>query len=129
MTTWLTTEQAAARLGVKPETLYAYVSRGLLTNEREPGTRRSRYLRSDVERLAERRRAGGRAGGLEIIVETELTRLDPAGHLYYRGWDVDEAVEEASFEEIANWLWTGTAEAVPFEAPAAMRRAARRITS
>ncbi|WP_260584428.1 helix-turn-helix domain-containing protein [Streptomyces murinus] len=27
---WLTTEQAARRLGVKRETIYAYTSRGLL---------------------------------------------------------------------------------------------------
>src|SRR4051794_3913178 len=125
MTTWLTAEQAAARLGVKAETLYAYVSRGALTSEREPGTRRSRYLLADVERLAARRRSGGRAGGLDIIVETALTRLDPTGRLYYRGWDVDDAVREAGFEEVANWLWTGRREAVAFEAPPALLRAAR----
>ena len=33
----LTTAQAAERLGVKPETLYAYVSRGLIERHRTPG--------------------------------------------------------------------------------------------
>jgi citrate synthase len=122
---WLTSEQAAARLGVKPETLYAYVSRGVLASEREPGGRRSRYLRADVERLAARQRSGGRAGGLEIIVETELTRLDPTGHLYYRGWDVEDAVSEAGFEEVATWLWTGERAKPSFDAPAALKRAAK----
>src|SRR4051812_15335056 len=126
---WLTSEQAAERLGVKPETLYAYVSRKVLTSEREPGTRRSRYLRADVERLAARQRSGGRAGGLEVIVETQLTRLDPTGHLYYRGWDVEEAVKQAGYEEVATWLWTAKREqpAPAFEAPPALVKAVRAV--
>src|SRR5258705_11724426 len=103
---WMTTAEASTALGVKPETLYAYVSRGLVGSERSPGERRSRYLRADVERLAARGRAGGgRAGGLEIIVETELTLLDPSGHLYYRGWDVDDAAASATLGEGAQWVW------------------------
>ncbi|HEY8548202.1 MAG TPA: helix-turn-helix domain-containing protein, partial [Acidimicrobiales bacterium] len=100
---WLTSEAAAARLGVKPETLYAYVSRGAIRSERVPGTRRSRFLRADVERLAgKQRRGGGRAGALDVIVETELTFLDAAGRLLYRGWDVADAVAAgARFEAVA----------------------------
>jgi len=123
--TWLTSEQAAHRLGVKPETLYAYVSRGLIRSERVPGQRRSRFLRTDVERHAARSRVGGRAGGLEVVVETELTLLDPAGHLAYRGWDVVDAVEQATFEEVAAWLWTGERERRRFDAPPALLEAAR----
>lgn len=114
---WVTTEAAAARLGVKPNTLYAYVSRGLLRSERIPGSRRSRFARADVERLAASRRAGGRAGGLEVIIDTDLTMLDPAGRLTYRGWDVGDAVAEgASFEEVATWLWGGQRSDEPFVA-------------
>lgn len=126
--TWLSAAEAAARLGVKPETLYAYVSRGLIGSEREPGGRRSRYLRSDVERLAGRQRAGGRAGGLEIIVETELTLLDPAGRLHYRGWDVEVAAEEATFEEVASWLWTGERTRAVFALPDDVQRRIRRVS-
>ena len=35
----LTAQEAAERLGVKPATLYAYVSRGLLRRERGPDGR------------------------------------------------------------------------------------------
>jgi citrate synthase len=126
---WLTSEQASRRLGVKPETLYAYVSRGLIGSEREPGQRRSRYLRADVERLAGRQRSGGRAGGLEIIVETELTLLDPTGRLFYRGWDAADAANEATFETVARWLWTGERTAPTFTAPPAVARAAQRVAS
>jgi citrate synthase len=48
---YLTVEEAAQRLGVKPATLYAYVSRGMLRSYRE-GTKRQRlYRRAEVEAL------------------------------------------------------------------------------
>ena len=127
---WLTSEAAAARLGVKPETLYAYVSRGTVRSERVPGTRRSRFHRGDVERLAgKQRRGGGRAGALDVIVETELTFLDPAGHLRYRGWDVSDAVDRGvPFEEVAGWLWSGDRSPAVFRSPPAMADAARRVS-
>ncbi|MEA3056305.1 MAG: citrate synthase [Actinomycetota bacterium] len=104
---WLTATEAATALGVKPATLYAYVSRGLVGSERLPGGRTSRYARADVERLAARqRRPGAELGGLDIVIETAITRLDPAGRLAYRGWDVVDAAD-AGFEVVAHWLWTG----------------------
>ncbi len=126
----MTSEAAVQRLGVKPETLYAYVSRGIVQSERVPGSRRSRFLRADVERLAARQRGGGgRAGGLEVIIETELTKLDPSGELAYRGWDVVDAVADSTFEEVASWLWHGTRERKKFEASPPMTETAGRIAA
>ena len=52
---YLSASEACALLGVKPATLYAYVSRGLLSSFRQ-GIRRQRlYRRADVERLLELR--------------------------------------------------------------------------
>ena len=46
---YLTVGEAAERLGVKPVTLYAYVSRGVLPSYRQ-GTRRQRlYRRVDLD--------------------------------------------------------------------------------
>jgi citrate synthase len=104
---WLTASEATAILGVKPATLYAYVSRGLVARERDAGARTSRYARADVERLAGRGRAAAApTAGVEVRIETELTLLDPAGHLHYRGWDVTDAAD-AGFEVVSHWLWTG----------------------
>jgi citrate synthase len=128
-TDWLTATEAARLLAVKPETLYAYVSRGAVRSERTPGERRSRYARADVERLAARQRSGGRAGGQEIIVESALTLIEPAGKLYYRGWDVERAAEESTFETVASWLWTGERDDVPFTASAEIARSARRVVA
>ncbi len=48
---YLTVDEAAERLAVKPATLYAYVSRGVLRSYRQ-GTRRQRlYRRVDVDAL------------------------------------------------------------------------------
>ena len=126
---WLTSEAAARKLGVKPETLYAYVSRGMVRSEKVPNSRRSRFLRSDVEKLAGRQRGGGRAGGLELIIETDLTYLDPSGVLAYRGWNVADAVKTATFEEVASWLWHGDRARVDFVAPRDMRRIARELAT
>jgi excisionase family DNA binding protein len=59
---YLTAVEACALLGVKPQTLYAYVSRGILRSYRQGMRRRRLYLRRDVEALV-RLRPGGRRGG------------------------------------------------------------------
>ena len=54
----LTTREAAELLGVKPETVYAYVSRGQLGSRREPGGRGSTFDADEVAALARRNRRG-----------------------------------------------------------------------
>jgi citrate synthase len=106
--TSLSAKEAAERLGVKPQTLYAYVSRGLIRRTRPAGSRLSRYDRDDVERVATRARPVRGRAGPEIAVDSAITRLDPAGHLAYRGWDVTRAATEAHYEQVAAWLWGTT---------------------
>jgi citrate synthase len=48
---YLTVEEAAALLGVKRETLYAYVSRGILKSYRQGIKRQRLYRQADVARL------------------------------------------------------------------------------
>jgi citrate synthase len=48
---YLTVEEAARLLGVKPATLYAYVSRGILRSYRQGIKRQRLYRRAEVERL------------------------------------------------------------------------------
>ena len=108
MSEWVTATEAAARLGIQLPTLYAYVSRGLLVSHSIPGAHRgSRYRKADIDRLAGRSRGRAAAGAFSVVVDSALTLVDPSGHLYYRGWDVPAASREASFERVAEWLWTG----------------------
>jgi citrate synthase len=107
--TWITAREAAARLGVKPETLYAYVSRGLLRPERAVDGRTSRYRAADVDELARRGRPGGRparAGNIDVRITTSLTELTPDGPRY-RGVPVVPMAGTVAFEQVAEWLWTG----------------------
>jgi excisionase family DNA binding protein len=48
---FLTVEEAARLLGVKRETLYAYVSRGILKSYRQGIKRQRLYRRTDVDAL------------------------------------------------------------------------------
>ena len=48
---YLTVEEAAQLMGVKPATLYAYVSRGILRSYRQGIKRQRLYRRADVEQL------------------------------------------------------------------------------
>jgi len=48
---YLTGDEAAALLGVKRETLYAYVSRGMLKSYRQGIKRQRLYRRAEIEAL------------------------------------------------------------------------------
>jgi citrate synthase len=110
----LGTEEVARRLGVKRETVYAYVSRGLLERHPASGPHDSQFDPAEVERLAARARRPDRSSALEVVVETELTLLDPAGRLSYRGRDAIELARFRSFEEVVTLLWDG-APPTPWE--------------
>lgn len=100
----LTTAEAAARLGVRPETLYAYVSRGAIERRRTPGGV-STYAARDVERLA---RSGRRSKALPPVVFPSSLTLIEQGRFAYRGTDAVDAATGHRFEQVAEWLWTGT---------------------
>ncbi|MFI1435237.1 citrate/2-methylcitrate synthase [Streptomyces lydicus] len=123
----LSTREAADRLGVKPETVYAYVSRGQLTSRREPGGRGSTFDPKEVDALARR---GGRrepsGAGSELAVRTGITLID-RDHCYFRGVDTSELAAHHSYEEVAEWLWTGEMRrGIRFTAPHDALTAARR---
>jgi len=103
----LTTAEAAARLGVKPATLYAYVSRGLLSRERAPDGRTSTFDPAEIDRLASPGRPRrGRRPVSELVMPSALTAIAD-GLPWYRGLPVPDLAATRSFEEVATWLWTG----------------------
>lgn len=112
MSAWLTRDQALDLLGVKPQTLYAYVSRQLLTAIGDPtDPRRSLYSRADAERLCARRKRGRSRA---VIVEDAISWGDAVlptvvsaitgGRLFYRGRDAVRLAEQATLEEAAALL-------------------------
>jgi len=124
----LTTAEAAHRLGVKPQTLYAYVSRGLLTSRRLPGHRGSVFDADEVDRLAARGRAERTPSGAVETVRTALTSL-AGDDLHYRGHRVVDLARTATFEAVARLLWTGELADGPFDAPADLVDLVRRAVA
>lgn len=125
----LSTREAAELLGVKPETVYAYVSRGLLSSRRAAGGRGSTFATEEVAALARRnRREGSGSGGPggELSVRTRLTLID-TDRYYFRGVDAVELATRYTYEEVAEWLWTGRFRpGAAFAAPEASVAVARR---
>ncbi|WHM30372.1 citrate synthase [Streptomyces sp. BPPL-273] len=125
----LTTKEAAELLGVKPETVYAYVSRGRLGSRRTHDGRGSTFDAQEVRALARRnRRDGGTSptASHETAVRTRLTLIE-GDRLYYRGVDAVELASRHSYEEVAEWLWTGELRpGATFSAPEPSVTAARR---
>ncbi|WP_298890099.1 citrate/2-methylcitrate synthase [uncultured Serinicoccus sp.] len=114
----LTTVQVADYLGVKTQTVYAYVSRGVLSPlRREPGAG-SVFAFDDVQALGggrSGRRASSRATSDDV--RTAITQVGP-GALAYRGHDVRDLAGAWTFEEVRDLLTGVRAEAVPTPTPA-----------
>lgn len=112
---YLTPADAVRLLGVKPATLYTYVSRGWIRRLPIAGRKESLYLREDVEKV--RARSGARAsdGVLaaaairygEPIVPTSVTEITPEGPHYRNRSAIELALNGIRFEATAELLWTG----------------------
>src|SRR5580692_11638495 len=106
MTEYMTAAEAARRLGVKPATLYAYVSRGVLTRDNAADGRGSLFDAEEIERLARRGRPRRPAGTADITVESAITEIT-SDRLRYRGLDAIRLATTQTFEDVAELLWTG----------------------
>jgi citrate synthase len=114
----LTTDQVAERLGVKPATVYAYVSRGLLPSRRNGAGKGSLFDKADVDALI--------AGRKRVTpnIQTGITLIRDGG-LFYRGQDATELARSSTFEAVAGLLWSGEPE--PFTRNPEQVALARRI--
>ncbi|MET9960226.1 citrate synthase [Streptomyces sp. NPDC006326] len=125
----LTTQEAAELLGVKPATVYAYVSRGQLTSRRDAVGRGSTFDAHEVEALARRSRREAAVPAGELSVRTALTAIE-SDRYYFRGVDAVELATAFRYEEVAEWLWTGTVQrGARFTAPPELLAAARRAVA
>jgi citrate synthase len=122
----LSTEEVASRLGVKPATIYAYVSRGLLASERNADGKGSLFAEADVEAFAVARRRTAVPGGVPPI-QTGLTLIKD-GALYFRGHDASVLARANSYESVAMLLWTGRLSHVPLNASAVLLALAEAVT-
>lgn len=104
---------AAAWLGVKAQTLYAYASRGLV--RRVGSGKRRRYLLEDLERLQARQRARAGHGPVaaaalsfgQPVLDTRITGIDERGPRYRGHSALELCASGTTFEAVAELLWTG----------------------
>src|SRR5215204_2496098 len=121
----LSATEAAARLGVKRQTLYAYVSRGLLRSRPAAGGRGSVFDAAEVDGLLRRSRAG-RDSAQELTIATAVSSIAD-GELRYRGRLAPELARTQPFEAVASLLWTGELAWQPFVANAGARDAVEAV--
>jgi citrate synthase len=121
MREWLSREEALATLGVRAQTLYAYVSRGLIERRAEAGDpRRSEYRGDDILALTKRRARGRRTASIaasamawgEPVIPTRISTV-AHGQLIFRGRRAAGLAESATLEEVAALLWEQPAAAFP----------------
>jgi citrate synthase len=103
VTEWIGAAEAAERLGIKQASLYAYVSRGVLTRRRDADGRASMF---DVEEIAQLARRGRPRRAAELVIESELTEITSRTQRY-RGYDATDLALRCSFQDVAILLWTG----------------------
>jgi citrate synthase len=125
LTKYLTAEEATGLLKIRRQTLYAYVSRGLIRSNDQAGEPHRRLYRADdIDALLGRKRRGrtpARAAQTALdwglpILESALTSVAD-GRLYYRGQDAVALAEDgAVLEDIARLMWGSGTGFDPFAA-------------
>ena len=106
--------EAMQMLGVRAQTLYAYVSRGWIRSVAQKGLKDKLYLRDDLTRVSMRSTARSGHGAVaasamnwgEPIFPTSITEITPEGPRYRGHLAADLVRSGLSFEAVAELLWT-----------------------
>ncbi|OSM42747.1 hypothetical protein BCY76_012670 [Nesterenkonia sp. PF2B19] len=115
----LTSVEVAGRLGIKVETLYAYVSRGRISCTRTQEG--SLFDPLEVEAFAARnrprplRRHGASTARPLMVLDTDLALVED-DELYLRGQSASDLARTSTVERVAAWIWHGDWEA-PLSSP------------
>jgi citrate synthase len=132
MGSWMSMDEACRLLGVRPQTVYAYVSRGKLEVMPDPAdSRRSLYRAEHVAGLAKRKQAGRKHEtlaantlfGAEPSIPTALSSF-VRGRPHYRGQDAIALARTATLEDAAQLLWDA-GQAVDFTCGTAVAQPGR----
>ncbi|MDN4615678.1 citrate/2-methylcitrate synthase [Leifsonia sp. F6_8S_P_1B] len=124
----LTADQTAERLGVKLETLYAYVARGRLQRVRTAEGSLFDPLEVEAFAASRRRRAAPPThaeGSPLMVIDTSFAHIED-GELWYRERPAPE-LARAGFETVARWALTGRWEESAGFSPGAGVDVARRV--
>lgn len=111
--TWMTSAQAAGRLGIQPATLAAYVSRVIIDCTKDADGR-STFTTEDVESFVADHQAGAplaATGGVRptvlsprLVLDSDITFID-GDELYFRGRRAVGLAQNFEFEDAIEFLW------------------------
>jgi citrate synthase len=112
---YVSRQEAIEVLGVKPQTLYSYVSRGLVRRCVDHGGRSGAYNFQDIQRLKARSLARSGHGPAaanaihwgEPVLSTAITKITERGPVYGEHLATDLARRHQRFESVAEYLWAG----------------------
>lgn len=112
---YVSAAEAMNILHVRPQTLYAYVSRGWIRSIPQKGLKDKLYLRDDLTRMGMRSLARSGHGAVaasamnwgEPIFPTSITEITEQGPRYRSHLAAELVRSGASFETVAELLWTG----------------------
>ncbi len=107
-----TANNACGRLNISAQTLYAYVSRGLIRTACHPSDSRKRlYSSNDIDQLLHRQKRGRSRQAVaestidfgEPVLRSRISSIE-YGQFYYRGMDAIELAHTASLEDVFELL-------------------------
>lgn len=108
----LTAREAAQLLGVSVNTLYSYVSRGIVLPQAPASSGSRRFSRAQVLQVAARRADNKRGGSAAVsainwglpVLETAISHIAD-GQLWLRGRNVLALARDCTLEQVAALLW------------------------
>lgn len=133
---YLSGTQAAEFLGVKPATLYAYASRGLIESIQAESGRERSYRLADLIKLRQASRGFKNTRDLTPptwngpVIKSAITELRNDGHRYRGQSAIELARQNCRFEQVAELLWGTDANledwrlAVPIPLPKYLKKLA-----
>jgi citrate synthase len=118
---YVTAAEATRLLKVKAQTLYTYVSRGLVRSVAQPDSKERLYYREDIDRVRARGEVRLGHGAMaesalrwgQPVINTAITEITPEGPRYRGESAIELAQRGRSFESVAELLWTGIQHHAP----------------
>src|SRR3978361_1954922 len=110
---YLSAREASAELAISQATLYAYVSRGLISSDPSHDSRNRRYRAEDVRTLKERRTPSPEPRGLRSfdadlpVMDSSIATITEDGPIY-RGVNCLDLAEKETLANHHHVMWGGT---------------------
>ena len=117
MSKYISSKEATKLLGINRNSLYAYVSRGIIKTINDPKNRKRRmYSSYDIDKLLMRKQKPEKITQSSLnwgtsILKSKITLIQD-NKLFYRGIEVASLIKSWSFEEVCSLVITGSKDKI-----------------